>query len=88
MGLLKKYLLEAIGQMERDRVKMEFSGTCPRCLRSSGTCASAPGEISTHYEGCQVNICLNYGGRDELLRAARALCPGVFGGEGGPQPSE
>ena len=28
-------------------------------------------EISRHYEGCQVNICLNYGGRDEILRAAR-----------------
>ena len=26
MGLLKKYLLEAIGRMERDRVKMEFFG--------------------------------------------------------------
>ena len=26
MGLLKKYLMEAIGQMERDRVKMEFFG--------------------------------------------------------------
>ena len=26
MGLLKKYLLEAIAQMERDRVKMEFFG--------------------------------------------------------------
>lgn len=43
MGLLKKYLLEAIGQMERDRVKMEFLETCPRCPRSSVTCASAPG---------------------------------------------
>lgn len=30
-------------------------------------------EISKRYEGCQVNICLNYGGRDELLRAARAF---------------
>ncbi len=26
MGLLKKYLLEAIGRMERDRVKMRFFG--------------------------------------------------------------
>ena len=26
MGLLKKYLLEAISRMERDRVKMEFFG--------------------------------------------------------------
>ena len=36
MGLLKKYLLEAIGQMERDKVKMEFSGTSLRCPRSPG----------------------------------------------------
>ena len=28
--------------------------------------------ISKRYDGCQVNICLNYGGRDEILRAARA----------------
>ena len=25
-------------------------------------------------EGFQANVCLNYGGRDEILRAARALC--------------
>ena len=30
-------------------------------------------EISRGYDGCQVNICLNYGGRDELMRAARAF---------------
>ena len=28
-------------------------------------------EISQRYEGFQANICLNYGGRDEILRAAR-----------------
>ena len=39
MGLLKKYLLEAISRMER----WNFSGTCPRCPRSSRTCAGAPG---------------------------------------------
>ena len=36
MGLLKKYLLEAIGRMERDRVKMKFFGDLtplPRELR-------------------------------------------------------
>ncbi|MPM40319.1 Isoprenyl transferase [bioreactor metagenome] len=72
MGLLKKYLLEAISRMERDRVRMAFFGDLsplPRellelCLRTE--------EISRGYEGVQVNICLNYGGRDELLRAAKA----------------
>ena len=38
MGLLKKYLLEAIGQMERDRVKMEFFGDL-----SPLSCVSVPG---------------------------------------------
>ena len=28
-------------------------------------------EISEGYEGFQANICLNYGGRDEIVRAAR-----------------
>ena len=27
-------------------------------------------EISSRYEGFQANICLNYGGRDEIVRAA------------------
>ena len=84
MGLLKKYLLEAIGQMERDRVKMEFFGDLsplPQELRDQGKPTT---EISTHYEGCQVNICLNYGGRDELLRAARAYAQECLEGKADP----
>ena len=73
MGLLKKYLLEAIGKMEKDRVKMKFLGDLtPLNDELKGLCRRTE-EISTHYEGCQVNICLNYGGRDEIVRAARAL---------------
>ena len=73
MGLLKKYLLEAIGRMERDRVKMRFFGDLsPLSAELRELCLETE-EISKRYEGCQVNICLNYGGRDELLRAARAF---------------
>ena len=47
-------------------------------------------EISRHYEGCQVNICLNYGGRDEILRAARDFARDCAQGKtdpgGGPVP--
>ena len=28
-------------------------------------------EISTHYQGFQANVCINYGGRDEIIHAAR-----------------
>ena len=73
MGLLKKYLLEAIGQMEQDRVKMEFFGDLSPLTSELRELCERTREISRHYEGCQVNICLNYGGRDELVRAARAF---------------
>ena len=85
MDLLRKYLLEAIEKMERDRVKMRFFGDLSPlpdelrdlCLRTE--------EISTHYEGCQVNICLNYGGRDEILRAARTFAAQCAEGKQKPE---
>jgi undecaprenyl diphosphate synthase len=72
MGLLKKYLLEAIEKMEKDRVKMEFFGDLSRLTPELQQLCRRTREISRGYEGCQVNICLNYGGRDEILRAVRA----------------
>lgn len=84
MGLLKKYLLEAISRMERDRVKMKFFGDLaplPQELRE--LCARTE-EISGHYDGVQVNVCLNYGGRDEILRAAKAFAADCAAGETAP----
>lgn len=85
MGLLKKYLLEAIGRMERDRVKMEFFGDLSPLSQELRELCQRTREISRHYEGCQVNICLNYGGRDELLRAARAYAEDCVAGRARPE---
>lgn len=71
MKLLKKYLLEAIGQMERDRVKMEFFGDLSRLSPELQELCQRTREISKRYDGCQVNICLNYGGRDEIIRGIK-----------------
>ena len=71
MALLEKYLLEAIEQMERDKVKMEFFGDTSVLSPRLQELIAHTREISTHFEGCQVNICLNYGGRDEIVRAMR-----------------
>lgn len=84
MGLLKKYLLEAIGQMERDRVKMEFFGDLTPLTPELRELCEQTREISRRYEGCQVNICLNYGGRDEILRAARAYARDCIEGRADP----
>lgn len=71
MGLLEKYLVEAIGKMERDRVKMKFFGDTTVLSDKLRQLIEETEEISARFSGVQVNICLNYGGRDELLRAAK-----------------
>ena len=88
MGLLRKYLLEAIGRMEKDRVKMRFFGDLSPLNEELRTLCRETEVISDRYEGCQVNICLNYGGRDELLRAARAFAGDCAAGRGDPNLSE
>ncbi len=80
MGLLEKYLYEAIERMERDKVKMKFFGDVTTLTPKLRALIDRTVEISTHYEGCQVNICLNYGGRDEIVRAARKLAEDLAAG--------
>jgi len=84
MGLLKKYLLEAIEQMERDKVKMEFFGDLSVLAPELRELCEQTREISKRYDGCQVNICLNYGGRDELLRAAKSYAADCMEGKADP----
>ena len=84
MGLLKKYLLEALEKMERDRVKMHFFGDLSPLDPELRSLCERTMEISKGYEGCQVNICLNYGGRDEILRAARAYAADCAEGKADP----
>ena len=73
MSLLEQYLQEAIDTMERDLIRLrvlgDVAGLSPKLQRM----IDETNAISTHYQGFQANICLNYGGRAEILRAAR-LC--------------
>lgn len=81
MGLLEKYLYEAIDRMERDKVKMKFFGDTAPLSPKLKALIERTNDISSHYDGCQVNICLNYGGRDEILRAAKSCSIASANGE-------
>ena len=85
MGLLKKYLFEAIEKMEKDRIRLEFFGDLSRLNPELQELAATTREISRKYEGFQANICLNYGGRDEIIRAARAYAERCVRGEAKPE---
>ena len=71
MGLLEQYLHEAIDTMERDHIRLRFFGDMSVLSPELQVLAHRTDDISTHYDGFQANICLNYGGRAELLRAAQ-----------------
>ena len=69
MALLEKYLHEAIEKMERDKVKMKFFGDVSVLSPKLRKLIEETEVLSQKFEGVQVNICVNYGGRDEILRA-------------------
>ena len=71
MKLLDKYLKEAIATMERDKIKMRVLGDVSALSPELQAEIARTNEISAHYDGFQANICINYGGRDEIVRAAR-----------------
>ena len=71
MSLMKDYLLEALRDMRKNHVRICFFGDLSVLspeLRELAREASKESEI---YTDAQVNMCINYGSRDEILRAAR-----------------
>ena len=71
MGLLKQYMLEAIDSMERDLIRLRFLGDLSAIAPELQELVDRTNAISEHIHGFQANVCLNYGGRDEILHAAR-----------------
>ena len=71
MRLLNKYLHEAIDTMERDGMKMRIFGDVTGLSPELQALAHRTDEIADRIDGFQANICLNYGGRDEIVQAAR-----------------
>lgn len=85
MGLLERYLKEAIETMAKDKVKMAFFGDLsPLSPKLRDLCHQTE-EISKGYDGCQVNICFNYGGRAEIIRAATEFARRCQQGQANPE---
>ncbi len=85
MGLLEKYLTEAIRDMEKNHVRFVFFGDLSRLSPALQALAARAAERSRDYHEVQVNFCLNYGGRDEIVRAAQTFAQAVARGEKRPE---
>ena len=85
MKLFSDYLLEAIDVMEEDGVNLTFLGDLSILSESLKEKIRKTREISTHYEGIHVQICINYGSRDEIRRAAVQFAAECKAGDSSPE---
>ncbi len=85
MKLLGAYLREALADMEKNHVCFKFFGDLSRLsLELQQLCRQAE-ENSSVYHEVQVNFCLNYGGRDEIVKASQAFARDVAAEKYQPQ---
>ena len=88
MRLLDRYLREAVDTMERDHIRMKVLGNVEGLSDELRALVKKTEEISARYEGFQANICLNYGGRDEIVRAAMRYAADVKDGSASGELTE
>ena len=85
MRLLGRYLNEALEDMEKNRVCFRFFGDLSKLSPELQKLCRDAESRSAEYD-VQVNFCLNYGGRDEIVRAAKNFAQDVADGK--REPSE
>lgn len=84
MTLLTKYLQEALRDMEKNHVRFCFFGDLTRLTPQLQKLCHDAQSRSGEYHDVQVNFCLNYGGRDEIVRAIKAYAKDVAVGNANP----
>ena len=84
MKLLRRYLEEALQDMEKNRVRFRFFGDLSKLSPDLQKLCHDAQNRSQDYD-VQVNFCLNYGGRDEIVHAARAFAADVAAGKREPE---
>ena len=82
MQLLEKYLDEAAQSMRRENIAVHILGDVTALSARLRELIARNEEIAAQLQpDCIANLCINYGGRDEIVRAARAAAGAVMRGE-------
>ncbi len=84
MRLLRRYLEEALRDMDKNRVCFRFFGDLTRLSPELQKLCRDAQMRSEEYD-VQVNFCLNYGGRDEIVHAAKLFAQDVAAGKRKPE---
>ena len=85
MRLLGNYLREALQDMEKNHVRFKFFGDLSRLSPELRKLCQDAESRSAVFGDVQVNFCLNYGGRDEIVKACQAFAQEVAAGKREPE---
>ena len=88
MGLLLEYFTKELDELHREHVCIRILGdidAMPKGLEKQQAALYAAMEKTKDNTGLKLNIALNYGGRQEIVRAAQALARRAGAGELAPE---
>lgn len=85
MDLLRSYLKNYIDTAKKDNVRVRVIGDKTRLAQDIQESIAELEELTSKKTGMTLNIALNYGGRDELRRAAAAIAADAAGGRLSPE---
>jgi len=88
MGLMHEYIQQYIDDAEKNNVRMRVIGDMTALEPSLREKIAHLTEITREKDGMLLNIAINYGGRDELLRVMRDVARDVAAGKIDPENIE
>ena len=80
-GLLVKYVASELAELDENNVKVHILGDYGSIPRAAAASIERALATTRDNDGLQFNIALNYGGRQEIVRAVRQICYMVENGE-------
>lgn len=81
MGLLRHYLRSELDELRKNGARLRVIGNREGLARDIVRDIAEAENMTAGNARIDVNICINYGSRDEILRAARRLAQRVAAGE-------
>lgn len=85
MGLLSRYFLSEIDELDEKKVCIRILGDVPGLPQAQREAVEKAMARTAGNTGLQLNIALNYGGKQEILHAARQLMRRAAAGELAPE---
>ncbi|AEJ19563.1 polyprenyl diphosphate synthase [Gracilinema caldarium] len=73
MGLVKKYLMAEFDFYQENKIRIRFTGNLEGLPQDIAQEVIQVCEKTAHFPGLSVILALNYGGRDEIVRAVKKI---------------